>query len=285
MKKKDSKILSNLALLAGSVIISFIIGEALIRVAGHCDIDGNFFLSSCRLKPYVLPVNDISKKIQGYLASRNSYIVYDPFLGWTSRPGSTSENGLYCANLDGIRTSAADILASKVPQGGVLRVAIFGDSFTHGDEVPFENTWGYYLENNLRKRGINAEVLNFGMCGYGMDQAFLRWKKHGRYFSPHIVIFGLFTDDMNRNVNLIRPIYYPSTDLPFSKPRFIGAKDAKLKLINVPTLSPEKMISVMSDPASWDLIKYEFWFNINDYKKIRSTRAVFCHLSHMLQIK
>ncbi len=94
-----------------------------------------------------------------------------------------------------------------------MRIAIFGDSFAFGAQVPFEHTWGYYLENNLKEAGLNAEVLNFGVGGYGIDQAFRRWEKEGKAFSPHVVLCGFQPENVKRNVNLIRPIYAPKAGI------------------------------------------------------------------------
>jgi len=141
----------------------------------------------------------------------------------------------------------------------VLRIALFGDSFTHGDNVVFENTWGYYLENNLKVNGINAEVLNLGVPGYGIDQAYLRWKQLGDKFSPDIVILGFFADDITRNVNLIRPLHNFKSDIPLSKPRFILEED-HLTLVNNPTPLPEKVPEIMAHLENWNLVKYEYFY-------------------------
>lgn len=52
------------------------------------------------------------------------------------------------------------------------RIAIVGDSFTFKLEVPYEKTWGHQFEIAL---GPGWQVLNFGVDGYGLDQAFLRY--------------------------------------------------------------------------------------------------------------
>jgi len=266
MKNNVRRLLQSLLLLICSVAFSLIIGEAFVRLFGHYDVDGNFFVGTLRLKPYVLNVKNISNEIQQYLASNDSYIMYNPSLGWSSRPESMSRNGLYCFNSDGLRTATVNTLVSKIPSTGTLRIAIFGDSFTFGDDVPFKNTWGYYLEDKLRKHGVNAEVLNFGMAGYGIDQAFLRWQNKGRLYLPQIVILGLCTENKDRNTNLIRPFYRCQRGMPFSKPRFVE-EGGKLKLLNVPSLPPEKLLPVINKPVSWNLIKYEEWYNHDDYNK------------------
>jgi hypothetical protein len=147
---------------------------------------------------------------------------------------------------------------SKKPHDNTLRIALFGGSFVRGAEVLYEHTWGYYLENILKKAGINAEVINLGVGGYGTDQAFLRWKTLGKEFSPHIVILGFQPENTKRNVNLIRAIYNPRTGLPFSKPRFILKKNV-LTPINIPTMKPKEIIDVMENIDSWDLAQHEYW--------------------------
>lgn len=37
-------------------------------------------------------------------------------------------------------------------------------------------------------------------------------------------------------------------------------------MINVPTLKPERLISVMENIESWDMLKYEYWFDPEDYR-------------------
>ena len=127
-----------------------------MRFFGYYNSDGNFFLGECRLKPYLLPVKSSSEKINTYLISRVHFAIYGPFLGWSIKPGGVSKDRSSYTNSDGIRTPASNTFISKEPNDGVLRIAIFGDSFTYSANVPFENTFGYYLESNLKRRGINA---------------------------------------------------------------------------------------------------------------------------------
>jgi len=206
----------------------------LVRFNGRFDEDGNFFVGNFRCYPYRMPLRSWEGKINGYLAVKDtSSFCYDPVLGWAPRPESKSEDGLYAYNEDAIRTASCESVVFKLPKKGVLRIAIFGDSFTRGDDVTFENTWGYFLEENLRKTGINAEVLNFGVGGYGIDQSFLRWKRTGWRYHPHIVILGLQLENIKRNVNLMRPVYGPATGIPFSKSRFVLEKGSSRFLVGL----------------------------------------------------
>lgn len=254
----------NLLISICSLLVCAVVGELGIRYLGFYDPDGNFIIRSRMLKAYHPPAVTTKKKIDDYLSSSSkTVLLYDSLLGWTPRPNGKSKDGLYNYNSFGVRSAPFEYPIS--PPQGVLRIAIFGDSFTHGDEVPFENTWGYYLKDNLNEANIDAEVINFGVGGYGMDQAFLRWKEHGHKFSPHIVIFGLQMVDVNRNVNIIRPLSNRWTNIPFSKPRFILTGEG-LKLINVPTIPLKEIPNVLENIETWDLARYEYHFNSGDYQ-------------------
>ncbi|MEI8096975.1 MAG: hypothetical protein WCG73_02620, partial [Candidatus Moraniibacteriota bacterium] len=154
--------------------------------------------------------------------------------------------------------------------------------FTHGDEVSFNQTWGHVLEEALGQAGVNAEVLNFGVCGYGMDQAYLRWKKTGRFFSPDIVIFGFQTENMQRNLNIIRIFYCPNDDIFFSKPRFI-MKGSNVELINTPCIEPQNILAIMRNLKTWDLVQYEYWALPSNYEqKLLHKSKLFCVMMNLL---
>ena len=255
-----------LSLCLGSILVCLVIGEGAIRIFGRFDKNGNFFFRSRQLKPYKLPIFQTEKVINKYLSSESSFIIYDPFLGWKPRPMCISLDGLYRFNKDGVRTASIDEVISKSPDPGKLRILIFGDSYTFGEQVSFEDTWGYHLQENLKKDGVDAEVLNFGVSAYGMDQALLRWKHAGSGFHPHIVLFGLQPVDIRRNVNLFRSILCPSTQTPISKPRFV-LKDGGAEIVNSPTVPPEELIGVLKDIASWDLVDHEYFLNSREYAR------------------
>jgi hypothetical protein len=59
------------------------------------------------------------------------YLDHSPELGWTVRRGGAAPP-LYRANAQGFRGERE---YAPDPPAGVLRLAAFGDSFTHGDDV------------------------------------------------------------------------------------------------------------------------------------------------------
>jgi hypothetical protein len=120
------------------------------------------------------------KKIEEQIKSKNTYIILDPFLGWTIRPNSYSSNKKYHSNSQGIRANKD----YKIKESGYLRIATFGDSTCHCDGVYNNETWQYFLESYFK----NVEIINFGVGGYGTDQAFLRYKYLGRKFKPKLFL-------------------------------------------------------------------------------------------------
>ena len=54
----------------------------------------------------------------------------------------------------------------------------------------------------IRDSGKATEIINLGVSGYGMDQAFLRWQKLGKKFKPDLVIFGLQMENVRRKALL-----------------------------------------------------------------------------------
>jgi hypothetical protein len=118
--------------------------------------------------------------------------------------------------LEGIRASKEG--ASFPLSTDKTQIALVGDSFTFGEDVRFEDTWGYVLENEL---GSEFQVLNFGVSGYGVDQIFLRYEKDIRKWKPKVVIFGLISNDALRSMLVYPFLTFPDWNMPFAKSRFI----------------------------------------------------------------
>lgn len=263
---KDRSRLNALTLGAGVMILSVLCGEITVRYLAPCDADGNCQLHVMNkfvtLKPYHMPVSQVSNLLTKFRLGQ-SYLTYDSALGWVQRPNSSSENGLYHANRDGVRKALST--DSTTTGEHRLRVVLLGDSYTHGDEVPFEQTWGAYLEQKLAGAGIQAEVINLGVPGYGMDQALLRWKHSGAAWSPDLVIFGFQPENVKRNLNLARIFYHRQSRMPFFKPRFIWA-DRFLEAVNAPTPSPDELLDLYGRFDTWDTRRYEYYYRTEDYQ-------------------
>lgn len=195
-----------------------------------CSYSGLFFINKYRHIQYE-PVDKVSAKhsdiIKNFIEKKTDYIVFNPTLGWSIKHNGISE--LYQANSSGIRS---DREYSLTLADGILRVATFGDSFTHCDDVKNNETWQAIIESYTS----TIEVLNFGVGGYGLDQAYLRYIEDGRQYKPDIVLIGFMSENIFRNINTYRPFLFPKTGLPLTKPRYVLSGE-KLTLIANPMKS------------------------------------------------
>jgi len=247
----------------GSLVLFFAAAEMAVRIMGEWDASGNFYFKNRIIHPHELPLKMVAERARALQESDDSIVTYHEFLGWTPRPGSVSTNGMYHYNSQGIRSPVPAY--SDRPAEGVLRIALFGDSFTHGDDVPYEHSFGAVLERSLNEAGIPAEVLNFGVGGYGIDQALLRFTQQGAAFAPHLVVLGFQPENLKRNLNLLRPLYDPRSGLPFAKPRFILTGQG-IRLINVPVLPPDRLVDTLRNFDDWELRPHEFFFDQGDFQ-------------------
>jgi hypothetical protein len=120
-----------------------------------------------------------------------SYFVSDTLLGWRVGPSRRSTDGMYLSSAEGIRSPRVGIAYAGHPT--LHEIAIVGDSYTFGLEVPFEDSWGSQLERAL---GTGYQTLNFGTDGYGVDQAYLRYGRDVRPWHPAVTIFGFIQHDL-----------------------------------------------------------------------------------------
>ena len=86
------------------------------------------------------------------------------------------------------------------PRRGLCVSLLFGDSFVYGNEVSDDDAWCAVLEASSDA----LEVLNYGVGGYGLDQAFLRFQREGMALHPDVVLIGFTPDDLGRVVNVYR---------------------------------------------------------------------------------
>jgi hypothetical protein len=210
-------------------------------------------------------VNAVREQVAAYHALGDaSYIRADPQLGWTVRADARSRDGLYLSDRLGLRSPVRGRDTARRPAPGVLRIALFGDSFTHGNDVAYRDSWAAVLAERLEARGVAAEVLNLGVGGYAVDQAYLRWRERGRELAPGLVVFGFQSSNCMRNLNLLRVLYSPDTGLVFSKPRLLLEGEG-LRAVNVPTVDPDALPALLERFESWEHSRHEWFYRPRDY--------------------
>ena len=161
----------------------------------------------------------------------------DRDLGWRYRRGFAA--GHDTINGAGMRTSRT---YARSPSTGKLRVAAFGDSYVYCNEVANPDTWSYLVEE-----GWDTEMLNYGVGGYGTDQAFLRYLREGMDFAPDVVLIGFAPVNLRRIVNRFRGFIHPEEG-PWFKPRFVLLGDT-LGLIPPPVASTADAERLIADPG------------------------------------
>lgn len=203
-------------------------------------------------------VSDSHKRIlAGVVNGASPYKVPSPALGWTIKSHAEAES--YETNSLGMRGARE---YSTTPPADRVRIAAFGDSFTWGSGVGYAATWPAILEQ--RQPGV--ETMNFGVGGYGLDQAFLRYQQDGKAYQPHIVLIGYMTENIYRHVNTFRPFYIRQAGAPYAKPRFILVGD-ELSLVPNPVRKTEDYASIIggSHVLLEVLGEHDFYYS-NHYK-------------------
>jgi lysophospholipase L1-like esterase len=126
-------------------------------------------------------------------------------------------------------------------------VSLFGDSFTWGSEVADRDAWGAILARKLKCR-----VANYGVGGYGSDQAYLLF----RSLPPkgEVVFLNHLSENILRNVNQYRNLLYPGREFAF-KPRFLTHNGA-IELVPIPEIAPSEIASFLAKPARYLMHEY-----------------------------
>jgi hypothetical protein len=165
---------------------------------------------------------DQNVKAEASLKDR-AYCVYDPLLGWDLRANSHLED--FYGPSKGFFTNSKrfrnrEEFSTKVPEGKI-RIVCSGDSFTMGHGVTNESAWC----NSLPQLDPRLEAINLGVGGYGLDQAFLRYRQDTLGLEHQIHICAFILDDIMR----------ATTDnfFGFGKPYF-KVINGELQLKNVP---------------------------------------------------
>jgi hypothetical protein len=163
-------------------------------------------------------------------------------LGWRVEPNLRNleayRGKVLSTNSRGLR-GRTEYGHEKPPEA--FRIVVLGDSFTFGEEVGDEETYSHVLQELLPQ----AEVLNFGVHGYGHDQMLLYLQEEGLRYKPDLVLLGFLTVDMERNILAFRD---------YAKPRF-ELREGKLVLTHSPVPSvAETLAAERYWPRFFDLV-------------------------------
>jgi hypothetical protein len=134
-------------------------------------------------------------ELAAYALSQLSLHAENPYLLYPANYFDTLSDRIMEreANADPLGWPANDAPRAQPAVGASTCAAAFGDSFTHGHEGGDDETWPYRLSVAL-----GCSVANFGVGGYGLDQAILRYER----IRPRtqLVILGLYVEMLRRDV-------------------------------------------------------------------------------------
>jgi hypothetical protein len=128
--------------------------------------------------------------------SERRHTTYDTLLGWVAVP-EFYDPDLYGpgvslrTNAQGFRADHA--IAPHVPSGRT-RAICSGDSYTLGWGVDNDHTWCHLLEQRIP----GLETVNLGQGGYGVDQAYLWYRRDGLALDHDLQIFAVIAEDFER---------------------------------------------------------------------------------------
>jgi hypothetical protein len=129
------------------------------------------------------------------------------------------------------------------PDTRVSCLSLYGDSWTWAGADP-ERTWG-----NVLAKLLGCRVANYGLGGFGSDQAYLHYLHNEQDRAP-VVFLGHLSENILRNVNQLRGLLYPYT--PYGlKPRFDLGPDGKIELVPLPMPSEAEFRDLVEHPEKY----------------------------------
>jgi len=201
---------------------------------------------------------DQSRAIQQLLdTNRQQAIEIHAKLGWRYAPNFKSP--VHQLNSMALRSARE---YSPKPPSHTLRIAAFGDSYVYGSEVDNPSAWAALIEAD----DSHVELLNYGVGGYGVDQAYLRYLLEGADLHPQIVMMGFTTDDIGRVVNRYRR-FVDGHDLVLFKPRYLIDQKGDLTLLDAPVHDRQGYERVLANPQ--EIVRYaehDYWYRASVYE-------------------
>lgn len=168
---------------------------------------------------------------------------HHPRLGWKSNRVDDRGEYLEAAGPEGLPPGSAR-------QPTPPCVSAYGDSFIEGFGVKPQQSWISLLSHLLHCR-----VANFGVSGYGTDQAFLRFLEN-RQDQARVVILGFLSENIIRNVNQLRNLISDAATC-HAKPRFLLNEEGQLTLAPLPPFTEQEYETLRQQPER--VLQHEFF--------------------------
>lgn len=175
-----------------------------------------------------LSLGELSARLIGFryrphMQNRVYFTEPDPVRGWRNRASVSGPYGqdefLTWVSMNSLGQRGGPRTLERA--GERARIAILGDSQTWGDGVADHETFAHLLDSD------RFDVLNFGVMGYGTDQALLQYVVEAAAFDPDVVVITAFLgNDLRDNLS--------TGSFQFPKPVFRIDSSGELCLEGVP---------------------------------------------------
>jgi hypothetical protein len=147
---------------------------------------------------------------------------------------------------------------ADAPAPGTLRVVCSGDSFTMGHGVDDDHTW-CHLIGVIEPR---FETINMGQSGYGLDQAFLAYRRDGARLGAAVHLFAFIGQDVYRML--------ANSFFGYGRP-VLAERDGRLVVENTPVPQPSSFAPALIALApavrqlrSFQLVSRARWGDVRD---------------------
>lgn len=131
-----------------------------------------------------------ASKFQAYEFNNDYFISLKPNIEkiYVRGPENNKETIHWKTNKDSFR-------GNDLRENPQVRIMVYGDSNVQARFSRLENTFPYRLEKYLQQNGMDVEVVNAGIIGFGPDQSLIRFRKEADIYRPQLVIFHIFADN------------------------------------------------------------------------------------------
>ena len=132
-----------------------------------------------------------------------------PETGWSLKPGA--EGRYYNAMGEYDQPIRINEMGLRSPDGiayakptGVYRILVLGDSYVEALQVSLAESFPQQLAQKLAGAGLQVEVVNAGVSGWGTDQQLLWLRNEGVKYAPDLVLLAVYpgNDFMNNYMPL-----------------------------------------------------------------------------------
>jgi hypothetical protein len=159
-----------------------------------------------------------------------------PVLGWVLEPDAEYVNEMPEGAVSVSYSSRGwhDIEHSQNQEEGTLRVLVLGDSFMEAYSVELEDAFHRQLGKIAANDGLELEVINFGVGGYGTLQQYLVFRELGLSVKPDLVLLGFYVGNDVRNNSLTLESKLATSSLKASSRPFLrSSNESKWEITQV----------------------------------------------------